>query len=92
MQSSAVFSVFATTTQFCELDGKILSGAKSIYSHNKLHLNDEHECSILGVIKPSFFTTSQAKPSLHMVKIFQANPSQAKATPKEAKPSQAQAS
>ena len=49
MQPSAVFSVFrvfAMTNQFCELDGKILSGAKSIYSHNKLHLNDEHECSI----------------------------------------------
>ena len=49
MQPSAVlrvFRVFAMTTQFCELDGKILSGAKSIYSHNKLHLNDEHECSI----------------------------------------------
>ena len=28
----------------------------------------------IGVIKPSFFTTSQAKPSLHMVKIFQAKP------------------
>ena len=28
------------------LDGKILSGARSVYSHNKLHLNDEHECSI----------------------------------------------
>ena len=53
MQSSAVFSVFAMTTQKCELDGKILSGAKSIYSHNKLHLNDEHECSIC---KKSFAT------------------------------------
>ena len=47
---------------------------------------------LLGVIKPSFFTTSQAKPSLYMVNFFQAKPSQAKATPKEAKPSQAQAS
>ncbi len=46
MQSSAFFSVFAMTTQFCELDGTILSGAKSVYSHNKLHLNDEHKCSI----------------------------------------------
>ena len=49
----------------------------------------QHQKKSLGVIKPSFFTTSQAKPSLHMVKIFQAKPSQAKATPKEAKPSQA---
>ena len=53
MQSSAVFSVFAMTTQICELDGKILSGARSVYSHNKLHLNDEHECSIC---KKSFAT------------------------------------
>ena len=53
MQSSAVFSVFAITTQICELDGKILSGARSVYNHNKLHLNDEHECSIC---KKSFAT------------------------------------
>ena len=46
MQSSVVFSVFVMTTQICELDGKIISGARSLYSHNKLHLNEEHKCSI----------------------------------------------
>ena len=46
MQSSVVFSVFVMTTQICELDGKILSGARSVYSHNKLHFNEEHKCSI----------------------------------------------
>ena len=42
MQPSAVFSVFrvfAMTTQFCELDGKILSGAKSVYNR----LEDKHK-------------------------------------------------
>ena len=42
MKSGAVFSVFsvyAMTTQFCELDGKILSGAKSVYNR----LEDKHK-------------------------------------------------
>ena len=30
---------------FCEVDGKFLTGAKSVYSHNKLHLNDEYRCN-----------------------------------------------
>ena len=58
------------------------------------HIQAKHEQSswspvlpYLGVIKPSFFTTSQAKPSLYMVKFFQAKPSQSYTKRSQAKPS-----
>ena len=34
---------FTRMTTLCEIDGSQLSG-KSVYSHNKLHLNSEYEC------------------------------------------------
>ena len=30
---------------FCEVDGNLLTGAKSVYNHNKLHLNDKYNCN-----------------------------------------------
>ena len=30
---------------FCEVDGNLLTGAKSVYNHNKLHLNDKYYCN-----------------------------------------------
>ena len=30
---------------FCEVDGKVLTSARTVYSHNKLHLNDEYHCN-----------------------------------------------
>ena len=33
-------------TQLCSLDGNQLKDSKSLYQHNKLHLKEEHVCSI----------------------------------------------
>ena len=33
-------------TQLCLLDGNQLKDSKSLYQHNKLHLKEEHVCSI----------------------------------------------
>ena len=30
--------------RICEIDGKKFSGKNAIYSHNKIHLNEEFEC------------------------------------------------
>ena len=28
----------------CEIDGSILTGEKSLYAHNKIHLHEEYKC------------------------------------------------
>ena len=30
--------------QICEIDGAILDGEKSLYNHNKIHLQVEYKC------------------------------------------------
>ena len=30
---------------YCEVDGTLLTSARTVYSHNKLHLNDEYHCN-----------------------------------------------
>ena len=30
----------------CDIDGSILTNSKSVYNHNKVHLNDDHHCEI----------------------------------------------
>ena len=57
----------------CQVDGKILSGAKSQYSHNKLHLNDEHQCQECNKTFGTLQYLMQHKKKIHTDALYSCN-------------------
>ena len=59
--------------EFCELDGKVFSGAKSVYNHNKLHLNEEHQCHDCGKSFATLHYLKEHKKKTHTDALYPCN-------------------
>ena len=58
---------------FCELDRKVFSGAKSVYNHNKLHLNEEHQCHECGKSFATLHYLKEHKKKTHTDALYPCN-------------------
>ena len=52
--------------RICEIDGKEFSGKNAIYSHNKIHLNEEFECFMCDKMFKTEEYLHQHKKAVHI--------------------------
>ena len=57
----------------CNIDGSILSNSKSVYNHNKLHLNDDHHFKICSKTFSTLEFLKKHKKRTHAHAVYQCN-------------------
>ena len=66
-------SRFLLAMMLCDIDGSILSNSKSVYNHNKLHLNDDHHCEICSKTFSTLEFLKKHKKRTHTDAVYQCN-------------------
>ena len=57
----------------CDIDGSILCSSKSVYSHNKIPLNDDHHCKICSKTFSTLEFLKKNKKRTHTDAVYQCN-------------------